>query len=135
MMQSSPTTALLNKALVDAHKLISNPVKNKVNPHFKNRYADLEATTACVRESLLLCGLTVVQLPCGDGMATRLLHVSGEWLESTTYFSEENPQKYGSALTYFRRYALQGLGFIVAEDDDDAELASKEETKKVKEEW
>jgi hypothetical protein len=47
-----------------------------------------------------------------------------ETIESTTVLPEQtDPQKVGSAITYFRRYALQSLLALEAEDDD-AELAS-----------
>lgn len=44
---------------------------------------------------------------------------SGESIEDVTPLTyNEDPQKMGSAVTYFRRYAIQSLFLLEAEDDD-----------------
>lgn len=44
---------------------------------------------------------------------------SGDKLEDATFLPDiEDPQKMGSAITYLRRYALQSMLFLEAEDDD-----------------
>ena len=54
------------------------------------------------------------------GVVTRLMHVSGQWLENefTLPMVKSDPQAAGSAITYARRYALQALFGIPAVDDD-----------------
>jgi hypothetical protein len=49
-----------------------------------------------------------------------LLHVSGEWMSSTLEIpaSKHDAQGYGSAITYGRRYGLQSMCGVPAEDDD-----------------
>lgn len=134
-MQQSEEIGELVNALVQAQKTIDNPTKNKRNPHFKNDYADLESVLACQRSQLLANGITILQLPDGEGMTTRIMHTSGQWIEASVWFSESNPQKFGSALTYFRRYATQGVGFVVAEDDDDGNAAAAKEPNKEEVNW
>ena len=119
-MQKSEEIGKLTTAMVAALSEMSHPVKNKVNPHFKNRYADLLAVVDCSREALLKHGLCVLQVPEGLGVANMIIHESGEYL----YFQAtmpDAPQKFGSGLTYLRRYGMQGLTQLVAEEDDDAE--------------
>lgn len=121
-MQKSEQIDLLTAAAVTALATVSHPVKNKRNPHFKNTYADLMAVVECSRDALLDNGLWVIQVPEGNGIATMITHTSGQFL----YFQAtlpDAPQKFGSGLTYFRRYGTQGLAMIVAEEDDDAEAA------------
>jgi hypothetical protein len=44
---------------------------------------------------------------------------SGEMITSSMKLPEVGkPQEYGSAITYFRRYSLQALLGLMAEDDD-----------------
>ena len=55
------------------------------------------------------------------GLVTKLVHAeSGEWQKSLLVMplSKTDPQGYGSALTYARRYGLSALVGIVTEDDD-----------------
>jgi hypothetical protein len=51
---------------------------------------------------------------------TRLLHTSGQFLEESVACMLPNgdPQSVGSAISYLRRYALQSVAGIAAEDDD-----------------
>jgi hypothetical protein len=51
---------------------------------------------------------------------TRLMHSSGEWLEQEYFIplGKMDAQAAGSAITYARRYALQAIAGIPAEDDD-----------------
>jgi ERF superfamily len=54
-------------------------------------------------------------------LLTRLVHVSGEWLESAYPLKLDlPPQQFGSQLSYGRRYTLQGVLCIAASDDDGA---------------
>lgn len=77
-------------------------------------------------------GLSVVQMPeVIDGqlrLRTLLLHSSGQSLDCGSLAANvdlENPQKIGSAITYFRRYALAAISQTVADEDDDANAASQ----------
>jgi hypothetical protein len=115
----------LAKALALAQGEIEGAKKGSTNPAFKSKYADLSEVWDACREPLGKHGLSVAQLPAAsdDGklhLKTRLLHTSGQWLESEIVMplSKQDPQGYGSALTYARRYGLAAMVGIVQEDDD-----------------
>lgn len=125
-MSQSEQIDLLAAALVQFQASAPDIRKNSVNPHFKNRYADLASIIDACRKPLVDAGLTIVQLPDGDDLVTRVIHKSGQWLASRTAlkFSKADAQGYGSALTYARRYALSAM-LNLAADDDDGQAASR----------
>jgi hypothetical protein len=112
--------------LHEAKKSIGVVKKNAKNPHFKNTYADLNALIEAVEPILLENSLILLQ-PIKDGKVfTEIVDVeSGESLTSSIELpTSGNPQQMGSAITYFRRYTLQSLLSLQA-DDDDGQMASK----------
>lgn len=130
-MMQSETIAALAEALAKFQAQAEGARKNAQNPHLKNKYADLGSVWEAVREPLTIYGLSVVQLPMPSEagtlrLRTQLLHKSGEWLASELVMplAKQDPQGYGSALTYARRYALAALLGVVQEDDD-AERATR----------
>lgn len=135
-MKTSETLKEISVALVKAIGEIPNPPKNAVNPHFKNRYADLASIIETVKPILLKNGLTVIQGSEADGnivtVRTRIIHVSGEWIENslTMAAAGSDPQKIGSAITYARRYSISSFLNIAADDDDDGEENRKKENQK-----
>lgn len=118
----------LGAALAAAQGAMKHADKDSKNPHFSSRYADLASVIDACRAPLAANGLSVVQLPAitdrGHVLRTRLLHASGQWIESEipVLTTRGGPQEYGSALTYARRYALAAM-VGVAPDDDDGEAA------------
>ena len=122
------TQSKLAGALAKAQAEMHNAPLNKVNPHFKSKYADLAAIRDAVIPALAKNGLAVVQLPAitehGFVLITRLMHESGEVVEATYPLpANGTPQATGSALTYAKRYSLASLCGIAAEEDDDANAA------------
>ena len=123
-MRTSESIAALAVALAKAQAVIEGAVKDKANPAFRSRYADLAAIWDAIREPLTANGLSLVQMPDmveGDPvLVTRLLHASGEWLEGTYPLNpvKQDPQGYGSAITYARRYAAMAVCGVTPEDDD-----------------
>lgn len=122
----------LATALAKAQAEMKNATLNKVNPHFKSKYADLAEIIDTTREVLAKHGLSVVQttklmLPDGDRLVlqTTLLHVSGQSIqgEYPLPMALDKPQIMGSALTYARRYSLAAICNIAADEDDDANAA------------
>ena len=120
----------LAKALAQVQGDIGAAKKDADNPFFKSKYADLPAVWDACREVLSKNGLAVSQLntPAADGLLavrTVLLHSSGQWLASVIELpaKKADPQAYGSAITYARRYALACIVGVVADEDDDAERA------------
>lgn len=104
---------------------MSNAKKDAVNPFFKKSYADLNSIREAVMPSLNENGISVLQPTCVvDGKSyveTVLLHESGEFISSLTEVVVDkvnDAQRHGSGLSYARRYALQSIACIGAEDDD-----------------
>lgn len=116
---------LISTALVKAQKEFGPALKTSTNPHFRSRYADLSACVEAVIDALNNNGIALVQ-KChestdGVNVETLLLHESGESLSCGVLHvpaSKQDPQGYGSALTYARRYSLMAACGIAPEDDD-----------------
>ena len=123
-MQASETTGEIAKALVATQMEITNVTKDAKNPHFKSTYATLAAVLDVVRPALAAHGVAVVQGLVTDhdrtGVVTRLLHGSGEWLESAVFapMQKMDAQNVGACATYLRRYALAAMVGVAQEDDD-----------------
>jgi hypothetical protein len=112
-------------ALVKAQKAFGPALKTATNPHFKSRYADLAACVEAVISGLNDNGIALIQRNSLDDhgvtVETVFLHESGEMLECGKLHvpaSKQDPQGYGSALTYARRYSLMAACGIAPEDDD-----------------
>lgn len=120
------------QALLKAQKEIQNARKDASNPHFRSKYATLENVLEAVKSPLNDNGIAIAQTcgkdPEGHFVETRLIHESGETLESRIYLvlEKQSMQGYGSALTYGRRLSLASLVAIGAEEDDDANRAERE---------
>jgi hypothetical protein len=100
-------------------------VKTKTGGQYEFSYAPLDQILNTVRAPLAKNGLTVVQLIDTDGLVTMLLHESGASLRGQTPLPDTSDiQGFGSAITYLRRYAIQALLGIAAEEDDDANRAA-----------
>jgi hypothetical protein len=109
------------KAILKFQNECPKVTKDSKNPFFKSKYADLASIWETIQPILSDNGLCVVQPIMGDCVITILYHTSGEFIESLTQIiakEANNPQAYGSAITYARRYALQSILSVVAEDDD-----------------
>jgi len=112
-------------AFVKAKKAFGPALKCKTNPAFKSKYADLAACLEAVDEALLENGIALIQETFEDStgvtVETIFMHESGEVLRCGKLHvpaSKQDPQGYGSALSYARRYSLMSACGIAAEDDD-----------------
>jgi hypothetical protein len=119
-------------ALVKAQKAFGPALKTATNPHFRSRYADLSACVEAVIDALNDNGIAMIQkcYDCSTGIMveTVFIHESGEMLECGILqvpASKQDPQGYGSALTYARRYSLMAACGIAPEDDDGNAAARK----------
>lgn len=117
--------ATLSEALVTAFSEIEGAAKDKVNPHFKSKYADLTSVIDAIKPVLAKHGLAFYQRshPSEDGVIVQTLvrHASGEELDLGSLYvpaNKRDAQGFGSALTYARRYALMTAFGVPAEDDD-----------------
>lgn len=116
--------ASLNIALVAALGEIGGAAKDKVNPAFKSKYADLESVIDAIKPVLARHSLAFRQAtqPSEDGVIveTIVVHAEGERSMGTLFVpaNKKDAQGHGSALTYARRYSLMTAFGVPAEDDD-----------------
>lgn len=107
------------------------PVKKTAsNPYYKSSYAPLDACYAAAVTALHAHSISVIQATDLRGeqfvLTTRLQHDSGQFYEGDYLLNpvKPDPQGYGSATTYARRYALCAMVGLCPEDDDDGNAAS-----------
>jgi len=119
-------------ALVKARRAFGPALKTKSNPHLKSKYADLGACLEAVEDALTASGIWLYQetseTESGVTVETVFLHESGESLRCGKLHVpavKADPQGYGSALTYARRYSLMTACGIASEDDDGNAAAKK----------
>jgi hypothetical protein len=112
-------------ALVRAQRGFAPALKTSTNPHFRSKYVDLAGCVEAVVDALNAAGIALVQRTSEDStgvtVETVFVHESGEMLECGKLHvpaSKQDPQGYGSALTYARRYSLMAACGIAPEDDD-----------------
>jgi hypothetical protein len=120
-MKTTNTLTKIIEALLKSQKEIENVKKESLNPFFKNKYADLNSLIEACKTILNNNGIVILQPINGEFVETTLFHTSGESISSKTKIvckTENNPQDQGSAITYARRYGLQSMLFMSAEDDD-----------------
>ena len=119
----------LATALSKAQGEFDHAKKDVDNAYFKSKYADLASCIDAAKKQLAANGLSVIQTTDFEAdsvyLETTLMHSSGEWINSRYPIKpiKPDPQSFGSALTYARRYcfcAITGL----ASDDDDGNAAS-----------
>lgn len=103
--------------------------KDSSNPFFKSKYFDVNSLLLHVEPIIQKHELLLLQ-PIQDGLVKSIIFdTKGFSIESGIALPEINdPQKLGSAITYYRRYTLQSLLALQAEDDD-ANLASNKNYK------
>lgn len=126
----------LAKAMIKVQQTIRPAAKDSFNDYTNSRYATLASVMDACRDALIENDIWVTQFPVNVGIAntlglvTKLVHIeSAQWQSSLLVMPlpKNDPQGYGSALTYARRYGLSALVGIVTEDDD-ANLASNTTT-------
>lgn len=129
-METNPNSVssggkLISAAYVKAQAEFRPALKTSTNPHFKSKYAGLDACIDSVIDALNKYGIGLTQhTQNADGgvmVKTVLVHESGETMSFGELFvpcSKNDPQGYGSALTYARRYSLTTALGIAPEDDD-----------------
>jgi hypothetical protein len=133
-MRTSESISAIAAALAKTQAELRPAVKDAVNPAFRSKYADLSSVLEACRNALPQNGLSVVQDVTTDidrgaiGVATRILHSSGEWIECGPIFvplSKQDAHGVGSATSYGKRYGLcAAVGIAVADEDDDGAVAS-----------
>ena len=123
------------KKLFEAKKEIGKISKDAKNPFFKSNYLSLNGLIDAVEEVLVKHDLVLLQPIEDNKVITVIVDVTAvdpdlDNVKSAISLPPINdPQKLGSAITYYRRYTLQSLLGLQAEDDD-----GNTATKQVKEE-
>jgi hypothetical protein len=124
-MNRSESIAKLAAALVKAQSVMGNAIKDAKNPFFKSSYANLNAVREAVLPAMNANGISVlqptIQIDGKSFVETVLLHESGEFISSLTEVvvaKANDAQQQGSGISYARRYGLQSLANIGADDDD-----------------
>lgn len=112
-------------ALVRAQKAFGPALKTSQNPHFRSKYADLSACVEAVIDALNDNGIALIQQThehdSGVVVETVFVHESGETFSAGRLYvpaAKSDPQGFGSALTYARRYSLMAACGHAPEDDD-----------------
>lgn len=130
MNAATKTETTLASAMAAAFGEIEAATKSNENAAFKqggkaSKYADIGAVIAAIKPALISHGLFFTQRPepseGGVTVETVLTHSSGESMSLGRLYvpaNKNDPQGFGSALTYARRYALVTAFGVPVEDDD-----------------
>ena len=139
MPEMSEKFDIVMKHLMLAKKEMGSCVKkDATNPFHKSKYASLGAHLELCESTLDSHGLIMLQTVNGSHekailIATLCHPESGQWIKS--YFPLPNPkndsQGLGASVTYMRRYSINSMLGLTAEDDDgeSACIRIKPETK------
>jgi len=106
--------------LNEVKKEIGAISKDATNPFFKSKYFDINSLLKHVEPLLQKNGLLLLQPIIKGEVFSEVIDIeSGESVTSSIPLPQmDDPQKLGSAVTYYRRYTLQSLLGLQAEDDD-----------------
>ena len=121
----------LAKAMLKVQTDLLPAVKDRENTFSHSRYATLNSVMEACRDALVKSGIWLTQYPVPVetghmGLVSKLTHAeSGQWQSSLMVMPlpKSDPQGFGSAMTYARRYVLSAMVGIVTEDDDDGIMA------------
>jgi len=131
-MNKSESIVEISKALAKFQGEVKQPLKDADNPFFKSKYVPLENVVEAISSIAPNHGLSFVQWALNDengrvGVATMLMHDSGEFIEFDPVFinaEKQTPQGAGSLITYLKRYSLSAVFGITSDQDDDANESS-----------
>ena len=132
----------LAAALAKAKLTYGTVVRTKENTYTGSKYAELQDLMDAIQKPLAENGLSFIHFPIQvvdakkAGALTLLLHSSGQFIgnelilpatgKATGGAEKFDAQTIGAAITYAKRYNVQGLGDVVGESEDDGnEIADK----------
>ena len=112
-------------------KKIGKISKDSENPFYKSKYTDINSLIEQLEPLLQAEKLVLLQPIRGNEVFSEILDTESENAISSSLSLPEltDPQKLGSAITYFRRYTLTSLLALQSEDDDGNSASSKEHKK------
>jgi hypothetical protein len=136
-MNMSESIDALAEALASAQAVMEQPNKDREvevqmkkqdgsnGGKYKFKYATLDNIIATVRPALADNGLAFLQFTAANSMVTRLLHKSGQFMDCAIPMPSlpAKPQEAGSVISYFKRYSLCAALGIVADEDDEKNVA------------
>src|SRR5699024_5893216 len=137
-MNKSESIVEISKAMASFQKEVKQPFKDADNPFFRNKYVPLESVVKAIHSIAPKHGLSFTQWALNDdngqlGVATLLMHTSGEFIEFDPVFmkaEKQTAQGAGALITYLKRYTLSAIFGIKSDQDDDGNQASgNKETK------
>lgn len=132
MIDRSEDLSKLAPSLLKAQQEIGRALNSSSNPYFKSSYANLLTVIEAVKGPLNTHGIAFLQAVDRDESGapmidTILLHETGQYISSRTpvYCKKpDDPQAFGSGVTYSKRYALQSImGLPTADDDGEQAMA------------
>lgn len=109
----------MENKLIEFQKKVTAIKKDGKNPHFKSSYATLPQIIGEVKPLLSELGLLLLQ-PIKDNKVYSIIS-DGDKVVCESFIDLPtgiDPQKLGSAITYFRRYTLASLLALEIDDDD-----------------
>lgn len=110
----------INQKLFALQQEIGAIAKDNKNPFFKSNYFDINSLINNLNPLLRKYSLLLLQPIINNEVHSVIQDVESEKriLSSIKLPDINDPQKLGSCITYFRRYTLQSLLGLMAEDDD-----------------
>ena len=116
----------LSAALVKVQAGLKHAKKKENNPFYKKKYAGLTEVIDASRKLLTDNGLAITQfidyetVDLRPILITQLNHVSGQWIRGycPIIYNKQDPQVFGSGLSYSRRYNYMAIIGLAAEDED-----------------
>jgi hypothetical protein len=115
----------INEKLFNLQQEIGVISKDAKNPFYKSKYFDINSLIKQLNPLLKKYRLLLIQPIEEDAVYTKVICVDGTGavLSALKLPEINDPQKLGSAITYYRRYTLASLLGLQAVDDD-ANIAS-----------
>jgi len=110
--------------MLEIQRVLEPMTKDSKNPHFKSSYFDINSLLSVIRPIMnkynILLYQPILEVEGLSVLRTSFVDVeSGESLISDIRLPiSDNPQKIGGAITYYRRYSLQSMLGLEAQDDD-----------------
>ena len=114
----------LYKKIREVQKSIGKMTKGKTNPFYKSKYFDindlLEKLDPCFNEQKIVVIQPLDSIDAKPAIRTKVIDLESDAEISFVTILPDNldAQKMGGAITYYRRYSLQSLFCLQAEDDD-----------------
>lgn len=135
MEKNMTTESPLKKAICQFKQKGISIKKESNNPFFKSKYADLPTILDAIEVEAAKCGLVLISKskPLDDSwvLETILSCKDSEETETSTFpLFGNKAQEIGSSITYARRYNIQSLLNLAADDDDGNEANNSAPIKK-----